>query len=102
MSWFSSRSMVTDPIRMAVPNPIQPSADRKSPRRLARASASPGADAGAACSGEDMGVLRLGASLRFGNAHGIRRHLGLAGIEQQPGIGLHGREYRFLRGFTRR
>ena len=35
MSWFSSRSIVTEPIRIAIPNAIQPIADRKSPRRLA-------------------------------------------------------------------
>src|SRR3979409_2699377 len=61
MPCFSSRSMVTDPIRIAIPNVIQPIADRKSPRKSATASGSWGGDAGAACSGEDIGVTHCRA-----------------------------------------
>ena len=39
MPCFSSRSIITDPIRIAIPNAIQPSADRKSLRKVARSSA---------------------------------------------------------------
>jgi hypothetical protein len=54
--------MVTDPIRIAIPNPIQPRADKKSLRILATASGSPADDAGVACSGGDMSVLKVWAS----------------------------------------
>jgi len=40
---------MTEPIRMAIPSAIQPSADRKSLRRAARSCAAEGA-----CSGEDI------------------------------------------------
>ena len=43
---------MTDPIRMAMPNAIQPSADRKSLRKAARSSVVE--ESGAACSGEDI------------------------------------------------
>ena len=43
-------SIMTDPIRIAIPKAIQPSADRKSLRKAARSSAAEGA-----CSREDIG-----------------------------------------------
>ncbi len=48
--------MVTDPIRIAIPNPIQPMADRKSLRKLAVSSDSRAAvdAAGMAGSGKDI------------------------------------------------
>src|ERR1700741_2056195 len=103
MSWFSSRSIITDPIRIAMPKPIQPNADRKSPRRLAMSSCPPGDDAGAVRSGEDIGVtywrfgrtgFRTARAPRLGNPHRIGRTLGLAAVQQQPGIGLPRGEYR--------
>src|SRR5882672_5739989 len=58
MPCFSSRSIVTEPIRIAIPNAIQPIADMKSLRKPATSSASVGDDAGAASSGEDIGIIQ--------------------------------------------
>src|SRR5216683_3949691 len=119
MPCVSSRSMVTDPIRIAIPNAIQPRADRKSLRKLAVCSDWRAAvdAAGMAGSAEDIRYypteVWIDDAVRrarhfsegvsgFRNAHGIRGNLGLAGIEQQPGVGLHRRKYRLLRGLAGR
>src|SRR5213595_2840148 len=41
-------------------------------------------------------------SVRSGlrNADGVGRHLRLAAVEEQPGVGLDGREHRLLRGLA--
>src|SRR3979411_804096 len=61
MPCFSSRSIVAEPIRIAIPNAIQPIADMKSPRKPATFAASVGDDAGAARSGEDIGIIQRGS-----------------------------------------